>query len=199
MSWASHLLLDLDLEMAFQNFHQIILAAGIQHPVSDAALVPRHGINEDCKVKVDGGGTLKRGERKNSAAAKEEQVAAGPTCGLEVVALVGMFIKEDVVARHICGDPQRQVFQLRRLGAAQANLLLLGVDFLQVGYSEKTVVAVFEPCVELWGYLSLIINNSWTQVVLSASMCCCCCSCSVLKCQRYEKKIVEISCDKKNT
>lgn len=59
-------------------------------------------------------------------------MAAEPTCGLEVVALVGMLVEEDVVARNICGDPQRQIFQLRRLGAAQANLLLLGVDFLEV-------------------------------------------------------------------
>lgn len=52
--------------MAFQNFHQIILAAGIQHPVSDAALVPRHGINEDCEIKEDEwrGGGLKQGAEK---------------------------------------------------------------------------------------------------------------------------------------
>lgn len=52
---ASHLLLDLDLELAFQNLHQIVLAAGIEHPVPDAALVPGHGINEDCETRGGGG------------------------------------------------------------------------------------------------------------------------------------------------
>lgn len=81
---------------------------------------------------------------------------------------MGMFVEEDVVARHICGDPQRQVFQLRRLGVAQPNQLLLGVDFLQGGEKE-TVVNVL--CL-VWtlAIFCLIINNSLTQVVLSASM-----------------------------
>lgn len=51
---SSHLLLDLDLELVFHHFHQVVLAAGIQHPVSDAALVPRHGINEDCEEEREG-------------------------------------------------------------------------------------------------------------------------------------------------
>lgn len=77
-------------------------------------------------------------------------MAAELTCGLEVVALVGMFVEEDVVARHICGDPQRQVLQLCRLGAAQANQLLLGVDFLGVECSQNKSSVV---------HVTMIINN----------------------------------------
>lgn len=73
----THLLLDLDLEFAFQYFHQVILAAGVQHPVSDAARVSRHGINEDCEVKEEEEeGQNKRSVGKNTAAAQEEQDAA---------------------------------------------------------------------------------------------------------------------------
>lgn len=121
----------------FHHFHQVVLAAGIQHPVSDAALVPRHGINEDCEAKEEtggGGGGLKQEEQNNTAG---RCCPSERTCGLEVVALVGMFVEEDVVARHVCGDPQRQLFQLRRLGAAQPNQLLLMVDLLSVEHREK--------------------------------------------------------------
>lgn len=47
----SHLLLDFNLEVVLHHVHQGVFAAGVQHPVSDAALVPGHGIDEDCKEK----------------------------------------------------------------------------------------------------------------------------------------------------
>lgn len=80
-----------------------------------------------------------------------------------------MFVEEDVVARHICGNPQRQVFQLRLLGAAQPDQLLLGVDFLEVEYSENSFLFCAMRGLQLCGYFCLIINDSVTQVILSAS------------------------------
>lgn len=41
--------LNLNLEIVFHHVNQGIFAAGIQHPLSDATIVPGHRINEDCK------------------------------------------------------------------------------------------------------------------------------------------------------
>lgn len=51
---SAHLLLDLNLEVVLHHVHQVVFAAGVQHPVSDAALVPGHGIDEDCKEQRGG-------------------------------------------------------------------------------------------------------------------------------------------------
>lgn len=42
------LFLNLNLKIIFHHVNQRIFAAGIQHPLSDATLVPGHRINEDC-------------------------------------------------------------------------------------------------------------------------------------------------------
>lgn len=44
----SYLFLNLNVEFVFYHVHQRVFAAGIEHPLSDAALVTGHGINEDC-------------------------------------------------------------------------------------------------------------------------------------------------------
>lgn len=52
------------------------------------------------------------------------------TCRLQVVAFVGVFVEEKMVACGIFGNPLRQVFDLRWLSAAQPDHFLLGVDSL---------------------------------------------------------------------
>merc|ERR1712002_308995 len=42
------LFLNRNLEFIFHHVDQGIFAAGVQHPLSDATLVPGHRINEDC-------------------------------------------------------------------------------------------------------------------------------------------------------
>lgn len=44
-----YLFLDWKLELAFHPVHQMIFAAGIQHPLLDATLVAGHRIDEDWK------------------------------------------------------------------------------------------------------------------------------------------------------
>lgn len=46
-----YLFLNIDLQVVFYHVHQGIFAAGIQHPLSDATLVPGHRIDEDCREK----------------------------------------------------------------------------------------------------------------------------------------------------
>lgn len=49
----SYLFLNLDVETVFRHVDQRVFAAGVQHPLPDATLVPRHRINEDCKRNAD--------------------------------------------------------------------------------------------------------------------------------------------------
>lgn len=44
-----YLFLNVNPEITFHHVDQVVFAAGIQHPLSDATLVPGHRINEDCK------------------------------------------------------------------------------------------------------------------------------------------------------
>lgn len=52
------------------------------------------------------------------------------TCGLQVVAFMGMFVEKEVVACRIFRDSQWQVLYLCWLSAAQANQLLFEVYLL---------------------------------------------------------------------
>ena len=52
------------------------------------------------------------------------------TCGLQVVALVGVFVQEEVVACALLGDPPGQLLHLGGLRAGQLDQLLLKVDML---------------------------------------------------------------------
>lgn len=53
-----YLFLDWKLELAFHPVHQMIFAAGVQHPLFDATTVAGHRIDEDWKE-------LKENERKS--------------------------------------------------------------------------------------------------------------------------------------
>lgn len=50
----SYFFLNLNLEIVFRHVDQGIFAAGIQHPLFDATLVPWHRINEDYKERRKG-------------------------------------------------------------------------------------------------------------------------------------------------
>lgn len=129
-----YLFLDRQLELAFHPVHQMVFAAGIQHPLLDATLVAGHRIDEDWKE-------MKENEWKSEGDRHrlDLTVCVPPcldagytpiTCGLQVVAFVGVFVEEKVVACGIFGDPHRQVSDLRWLSAAQPDHFLFGVDLL---------------------------------------------------------------------
>lgn len=52
------------------------------------------------------------------------------TCGLKIVAFVGMFIEEEVVTWRFFGDSTRKVFHLCWLCAGQTNQLVFSIHFL---------------------------------------------------------------------
>lgn len=64
------------------------------------------------------------------------------TCGLQVVAFVGMFVEEEVVTRRIFRDSQWQVLHLCWLSAAQANQLLFEVYLLLTERIKKVALRV---------------------------------------------------------